>query len=70
MTAPESNIERLRKLYQAFEIGGPETAGKLISEVFDLSLVYEFAGGLVRRVTAYESPAEALEAAERGHANA
>jgi ketosteroid isomerase-like protein len=36
----------------------------------DLSLVYEFAGGLVRCVTAYDSPAEALEAAERGHADA
>ena len=36
----------------------------------DLSLVYEFEGGFVRRMTAYESPAEALEAAERGHADA
>jgi ketosteroid isomerase-like protein len=36
----------------------------------DLSLVYEFASGLVQRVTAYDSPAEALEAAERGHADA
>jgi len=36
----------------------------------DLSLVYEFKGGLVRRMTAYNSPAEALEAAERGHADA
>ncbi len=37
----------------------------------DLPLVYEFdEDGLVRRVTAYESPAEALEAAQRGHADA
>jgi ketosteroid isomerase-like protein len=36
----------------------------------DLSLVYEFSGGMVRCVTAYETPAEALEAAERGHADA
>ena len=36
----------------------------------DLSLVYEFREGLVIRVTAYGSPAEALEAAERGHADA
>ena len=37
----------------------------------DLPLVYEFTeDGLVRCVTAYESPAEALEAAERGHADA
>jgi ketosteroid isomerase-like protein len=36
----------------------------------DLSLVYEFEGGLVRCVTAYETPAEALEAAQRGHADA
>ena len=36
----------------------------------DLSLVYEFAGSLVQCVTAYDSPAEALEAAERGHADA
>jgi ketosteroid isomerase-like protein len=36
----------------------------------DLSLVYEFEGGLVRRMTAYDTPAEALEAAERGHADA
>ena len=36
----------------------------------DLSLVYEFEGGLAWRVTAYETPAEALEAAERGHADA
>jgi ketosteroid isomerase-like protein len=36
----------------------------------DLSLVYEFEGGLVRRMTAYETPAEALEAAQRGHADA
>jgi ketosteroid isomerase-like protein len=36
----------------------------------DLALVYEFSGGQVRCVTAYETPAEALEAAERGHAGA
>jgi ketosteroid isomerase-like protein len=36
----------------------------------DLSLVYEISEGLVRCVTAYDSPAEALEAAERGHADA
>jgi len=36
----------------------------------DLSLVYEFEGGVVHRMTAYESPAEALEAAEKGHADA
>jgi ketosteroid isomerase-like protein len=36
----------------------------------DLSLVYEFAEGRVHCVTAYESPAEALEAAQRGHADA
>jgi ketosteroid isomerase-like protein len=36
----------------------------------DLSLVYEFGAGKVRCVTAYETPAEALEAAERGHADA
>jgi ketosteroid isomerase-like protein len=37
----------------------------------DLPLVYEFTeDGLVRSVTAYESPAEALEAAQRGHADA
>ena len=37
----------------------------------DLSLIYEFnAEGLVRCVTAYETPADALEAAERGHADA
>jgi ketosteroid isomerase-like protein len=37
----------------------------------DLPLVYEFTeDGLVRSVTAYGSPAEALEAAERGHADA
>jgi ketosteroid isomerase-like protein len=36
----------------------------------DLALVYEFSEGLVRCVTAYDSPAEALEAAERGHADA
>jgi ketosteroid isomerase-like protein len=37
----------------------------------DLPLVYEFTeDGLVRSVTAYESPAEALETAQRGHADA
>jgi ketosteroid isomerase-like protein len=36
----------------------------------DLSLVYEFGGDQVQCVTAYESPAEALEAAQRGHADA
>jgi ketosteroid isomerase-like protein len=36
----------------------------------ELALVYEFADETARRVTAYESPAEALEAAERGHAGA
>jgi ketosteroid isomerase-like protein len=36
----------------------------------DLSVVYEFSEGLVRCVTAYDSPAEALEAAEKGHADA
>jgi ketosteroid isomerase-like protein len=36
----------------------------------DLSLVYEFFDGRARCVTAYDSPAEALEAAERGHADA
>jgi ketosteroid isomerase-like protein len=37
----------------------------------DLSLVYEFgSGGRARRVTAYATPADALEAAERGHADA
>jgi ketosteroid isomerase-like protein len=36
----------------------------------DLALVYEFADGLATCVTAYDSPAEALEAAERGHADA
>ena len=36
----------------------------------DLALVYEFSEGRVRCVTAYDSPAEALEAAERGHADA
>ena len=36
----------------------------------DVSLVYEFAGGTVRCVTAYDTPAEALEAAQRGHADA
>jgi ketosteroid isomerase-like protein len=36
----------------------------------DLALVYEFSGGTVRRVTAYETPADALEAVERGHADA
>jgi ketosteroid isomerase-like protein len=36
----------------------------------DLSLVYEFGEGRVQCVTAFDSPAEALEAAERGHADA
>jgi ketosteroid isomerase-like protein len=36
----------------------------------DLSLVYEFRDGLVIKVDAYETPAEALEAAQRGHADA
>ena len=36
----------------------------------DLALVYEFSEGTVRRVTAYETPADALEAVERGHADA
>ncbi len=36
----------------------------------DLSLVYEFVDGLARCVTAYDSPAEALEAAQKGHADA
>jgi ketosteroid isomerase-like protein len=36
----------------------------------DLSLVYEFSEGQVRCVTAYETPADALEAAQRGHADA
>jgi hypothetical protein len=37
----------------------------------DLPLVYEFTeDGLVRCLTAYETPAEALEAAQRGHADA
>ncbi len=37
----------------------------------DLPLVYEFSeDGLVRSLTAYESPSEALEAAQRGHADA
>jgi hypothetical protein len=37
----------------------------------DLSLVYEFnEAGRAQRVTAYEAPAYALEAAQRGHADA
>jgi ketosteroid isomerase-like protein len=37
----------------------------------DLPLVYEFTeDGLVRCVTAYDTPADALEAAQRGHADA
>jgi ketosteroid isomerase-like protein len=37
----------------------------------DLSLVYEFnEAGRAQRVTAYETPADALEAAQRGHADA
>ncbi|HEY8640149.1 MAG TPA: nuclear transport factor 2 family protein [Solirubrobacterales bacterium] len=143
MTAPKSNAERLRKLYEAFDFGGAEAAGQLIDETFDpevefnpleagevggrtyrgrdgvlaffgemhdaveevryespqfhsvgddlvvvftrlvgterdtavpmrqdLSLVYEFLDGRARCVTAYDSPAEALEAAARGHADA
>jgi ketosteroid isomerase-like protein len=143
MMAPQSNAERLRKLYEAFDFGGATAAAPLIDQTFDpdvefnplqageaggrtyrgrdgmvaffgelnkaledvryeppqfhpvgedmvvvftrlvgsardtamplrqdLSLVYEFADGLVRCVTAYESPADALEAAERGHADA
>jgi hypothetical protein len=45
-------------------------AGSSVPLRQELSLVYEFAGGLAQRVTAYDSPAEALEAAERGHAGA
>jgi ketosteroid isomerase-like protein len=139
----KSNAEKLRTLYEAFDLGGAEAAGPLIPQTFhadvefnpleasgaggrtyrglegvasffgeldqaleevryeppqfhpvgedlvvvftrlvaserdssiplrqDLALVYEFREGLVRCVTAYESPAEALEAAERGHADA
>ncbi len=36
----------------------------------DLALVYEFEDGTVRCVNAYETPADALEAAQRGHADA
>ena len=36
----------------------------------DLALVYHFEAGRVVRVDAYETPAEALEAAQRGHADA
>ncbi len=36
----------------------------------DLALVYEFENGRVLRVNAYGTPAEALEAAQRGHADA
>ena len=36
----------------------------------DLAIVYEFADGLVTCVTGYETPAEALKAVERGHADA
>ncbi len=143
MTAPQSNSERIFRLYEAFENEGPEAVGKLIEETFDddvefiplqtgevggrvyrgrdgmlaffgdihetlenvcyeapqrhgsvttssspsrglpeltgrprcqvrqdLSLVYEFEGGFVGRMTAYDSPAEALEAAQKGHADA
>ena len=36
----------------------------------ELSLLYEFVDGRAVRVSAYEKPAEALEAAERGYADA
>jgi ketosteroid isomerase-like protein len=36
----------------------------------DLALVYEFSDATVRRVIAYETPADALEAVEKGHADA
>ena len=36
----------------------------------DLALVYHFKEGRVFAVDAYETPAEALEAAQRGHADA
>jgi ketosteroid isomerase-like protein len=49
-------------------VGTARDTGLPLSQ--DLSLVYEFGEGLVRSVTAYESPAEALEAAQRGHADA
>jgi ketosteroid isomerase-like protein len=137
MTAPEANIESLRRLYETGETGGLEAAGEMIDEVFDpevefspllarevegrsyhgrdgmrtffgelqealgefrferpeyqpvgddlvvvftrlvgtgrdstvpigqeLALVYEFDGGLVRRLTAYAAREEALRAAE------
>jgi len=143
MTEPLSNAEKLQRLFDAFEAGGPQAAADLIEDTFDpdvefnplqagdaggrtyrglegvlgffselhdafdevqyesrqfysvgedqvivftclagtdphsamplrqeLSLVYEFVDGLARQVTAYDTPAEALEAAERGHAGA
>jgi ketosteroid isomerase-like protein len=143
MTGQPSNADKLRRLFDAFDEGGPRAAAELIEETFDpdvefnprpaadaggrtyrgldgvagffaelhealdqvryesrqfysrgedlvivftdlagidkhtsmlirqeLSLLYEFAGGLATRVTAYDSPADALEAAERGHADA
>ena len=143
MTEGGSNADKVRRLFDAFEAGGPKAAAELIDETFDpdvefnplsaggaggrtyrgrdgaaaffgelheeweevryesrefysmgedlvivftdlagidpvtslplrqeLSLVYEFVEGLARRVSAYDSPAEALEAAERGHAGA
>jgi ketosteroid isomerase-like protein len=143
VTAPESNVERIRRLWEAFENEGFGKAAELVEQDFaedvefnplaaggaggrtyrgrdgmmaffgelaegfadvgfepvechgvgeeivvaftrmigtaketglpmrqDLSLVYEFGDDQVRCVTAYESPAEALEAAQRGHADA
>lgn len=143
MSAPESNADRLRGLWEAFDNEGPEATARLLDTVYhpdvefnplpagaagggiyrglegvvaffgeltesysdvhyeppqfhpvgadlvvvltrlvgvardsglpmhqDLSLVYEFEAGLAHRVTAYGTPAEALEAAERGHADA
>ncbi|MDQ2938963.1 MAG: nuclear transport factor 2 family protein [Actinomycetota bacterium] len=35
MTAPQSNSERIFRLYEAFENEGPEAVGKLIEETFD-----------------------------------
>jgi ketosteroid isomerase-like protein len=143
MTGGSSNTEKLRRLFDAYESGGPRAAAELIEETFDpevefnagrageaggrtyrgldgmagffselhesfesvrfesrefyskgenlvivfthrtgvdrttsmplrqeLSLLYEFVGGRAVRVTAYDTPAEALEAAERGHAGA
>jgi ketosteroid isomerase-like protein len=143
VTAPESNVEKIRRLWEAFENQGFASAAELVEQAFsddvefnplaagdaggrtyrgregmmgffgeladgfadvgfepvechevgeeivvaftrmigtaketglpmrqDLSLVYEFGEGLVQCVTAYESPAEALEAAQKGHADA